>query len=196
MKSGLKAATVLYAGIFLLLIPLCKGPTQITPDATGTLTATYQLNASQDSFVDVDGARAVWLEDNAGKYVATIRITLGEGSIGLPYTTRLPHWKADACPGGTPPSNIDALAKATEVVGPPTGVSTCTTSVATLGIKPGIYDCCVEVLVTGNYNIMLKAPIKIGGGEDQATGTIPIYTPSKHPTAGDILSNLQVKYTP
>jgi hypothetical protein len=43
---------------------------------------------------------------------------------------------------------------------------------------------------------MLKSPIKIGNVEDQATGATPVYTPSQHPTAGDIISNLQVKYTP
>ena len=196
MKRGLKAEAVLYAGIFLLLLPVCKGPTQTTPDATGTLTTTYQLSASQDSIVDVDGSRVVWLEDITGKYIKTLSVTEWVTDLGWTDQYKLrtvPDWNMKADWGNAPKEEVDAVTIATPAA---VGLDTVITQVGSLRIKPGTYYCCVEINVTYIYNIMLKALIKIGGGEDQATGTIPIYTPSKHPTAGDILTNLQVKYAP
>jgi hypothetical protein len=180
---------------------MCKNPAvnNIAPYAAGTLTITYKLNPCLDSMIDVTWARVVWLEDANGKYVKTLSITEWVSTTGWQpqYTENaLPHWNKNANWGSTPKAEVDAVTKATSQIGPNYGVNTVITQVTDLKIKPGTYTCCVEVNVTDNYNIMLKAQIKIGNIADQAAGTTPVYTPGQHPTAGDIVSNLTANFAP
>jgi hypothetical protein len=191
----------LVSGLCIASIFMCKNPTvnNIVADATGTLTVTYKLNPCLDSMIDVTWARVVWLEDNTGKYAKTLSITEWMTTTGWQpqYTENaLPHWNKYANWGSAPKAEVDAVTKATSQIGPNYGVNTVTTQVTDLKIKPGTYTCCVEVNVIDNYNIMLKAQIKIGSVADQAVGATPVYTPSQHPSAGDIVSNLTVNFTP
>jgi hypothetical protein len=199
MKKLTTVIPILAAALFLSSIFVCNNPTDNTPNATGTLTVTYKLNPCQDSLMDVTWARVVWLQDAAGKYVKTLSITEWMTTTGWQsqYTDNaLPDWNKFANWGSTPKTEVDAVTKATGQLGPNPGVNTVTTQVSTLNIKPGTYNCCVEVNISENYNIMLKAAVKIGSVADSVAGTTPVYVPSQHPTAGDIVSNLTAKYTP
>lgn len=193
-------ATVVF-GLSIITILSCNNPAgnNTVADAAGTLTITYKLNPCQDSLIDVTWARAVWLQDAAGKYLKTLSITEWMTTTGWQsqYTDNaLPHWNKFANWGSAPKTEVDAVTKATGQIGPNPGVNTVTTQVADLKIKPGSYTCCVEVNVTEEYNIMLTAQIKVGSTAAQAIGTTPVYTPGKHPTAGDLVSDLTADYKP
>ncbi len=134
---------------------------------------------------------AVWLEDQAGAFVASLFVTdyLAYGGFNLPAIcsdwVRVSDWKNAGA------AEFDAVTGAT----PPLGATTLTFDCATRGIRAGRYRYCIQTHVVEGYNIRYSGEIEIGGRANEGAGRVS-YSPRAHEAARDILCDVRAVYRP
>jgi len=149
-----------------------------------------------------DPQTVVWLEDSSGRYVQTLMVcdwtAMGgwkkkrKTADGTKVTEICPQWQeASGWPEGHSESVVDAITRATPVVGAHTVGANC----ADLGLAPGTYRYHVQASVAEGHTILCSGTILIGESPttNQAERT---YKPKMHADAGAILSDVKATYAP
>ncbi len=134
---------------------------------------------------------AIWLENEAGKYVKTLFVT-GE----LAGT----EWKlGNACPDWVKQSNWEKAEKAAAaaVTGPTpqVGMGGLEFNLADMGVAPGKYVIKFQVHVIREYNIMFQGKVEVGGPA-QDVKIEKLYSPKKLEIGTEVVEEVRVNYVP
>ncbi len=183
---ALLIAAISVSGAALALPAVISPQTQ---PAAGTLEVSFLFNKAEG--VVPSYQIAVWLETETGGYVKTLFVSeyLSGGGFGLGDVC--PEWVKQANWQKAEESEFDAVTRPT----PQIGARTLRFDCQNRGITPGNYRLCVQAHIIEKYNILYRCTIVVGGQASEATGEV-FYSPTKHPQAGDILSDVRVRYLP
>ena len=131
----------------------------------------------------------IWLEKPDGTYAKTLFVTdyLSYGGFNLKeicsdWQKRI-DWRTVSI------EETDAVTGAT----PDTGAVTLTFDASKKNIPPGEYNFFIEVHLLEDYNELYSGNISISQENSESSASVK-YIPEKHPEAGDILSDVVVRY--
>ena len=147
----------------------------------------FHMKQPQD--VEPSYQMAIWLEKPDGTYAKTLFVTdyLSYGGFNLKRICS--DWQKKIDWRTVSNEETDAVTGAT----PDTGAVTLTFDASKKNIPPGMYKFFIEVHLSEDYNELYSGEINIGGDDSESTASVK-YIPEKHPVAGDILSDVVVKY--
>lgn len=133
---------------------------------------------------------AIWLEDEAGKYVKTLFVSEYLAGPGMGLEVVCPDWVKQAHWDKVEDAEFDAATRPT----PPVGANTLKFDCGNRGIPPGTYRFCVQAHINENYNILYRGKIAVGQSASEGLAEA-FYSPKKHPLASEILYDVRAKYS-
>ncbi|MDP2984447.1 MAG: DUF2271 domain-containing protein [Candidatus Latescibacter sp.] len=179
----------------LILVLGCTAAVKIKAAATGKVTVNYTLTRISGS---ASNQFAVWIEDEAGKYIRTLFVTN--------YTARRQGWKARqqslvtwvkaADVKNLPKEDVDAMSSAT----PQSGKLSVVWDLKDAAGKPvpaGVYVYRVEGCLLRENNVLWTGKIKVGGARAISHQTTASYYPEGAAKLGKtLISDVSAAYEP
>ena len=140
---------------------------------------------------------AVWIEDEAGRYVTTLFVT--------DYMTRRQGWKVRqqslmnwvraVDPNNMPQQDIDAMSSATPQAGTQT-VEWDLTDASGKTVNAGVYVYWIEACLLMENNVLWTGEIRVGGARQTSQPTVSYYHETAENLERTLISDISIVYEP
>lgn len=179
-------------GIIALIFLLTPAVKSQTGNSNGTLTVSYSWTR-----IPTHGSNqiAIWVEDTAGNFIATLFATQFTASGG--YEKRpvsLSVWAEKSGLAAAPKEEVDAVSGSTPASGKQMVTWNCKDK-SGKAVNPGVYIVRMEANIKNEHKMFFIGEILIGYTEQQATGEISIE--GSETSTGEVLfQDVQLTYKP
>jgi hypothetical protein len=172
----------------LAATPDPTGAASKAPAVSGTLKISF-LYMMQD--VEPSFHTAAWIENERGDFLKTLYVTYDLSSNLYNDGIICPDWVKKANWGKAAKSEVDAVTQPT----PNIGTSEISYDLTPLNFAPGVYQFCLQVHISENYNILNRGKITLGKGPTEAQLEV-FYSPEQLPGTDKMVRDVTVQYVP
>jgi hypothetical protein len=159
-----------------------------SPYAPGSLEIQFNFNKPAGN-MEPSYQIAIWLEDLNGLYIKSLLVSEYLSYGGYNDSTICPMWRKKADWDNVSDEEFNAVTQAT----PDVSFNSIQINCKEFEIVPGKYKYLVQAHIQERYNIAYTGEIELGQNPAEHSANVAYY-PERHPDAGEVLSDVLVKY--